>query len=87
MEITQSEVRIKLGQYPAESGQPGKAVRTPRGRGPATTPTRSFALGNAYQLGGRSARRHLAPSSGCSMLDPKNGLAWENIGTSQLQSG
>jgi tetratricopeptide (TPR) repeat protein len=83
--ITQSEVRIKLGQYLAEAGQPEKAVALLAGEA-GDDPDALIALGNAYQLGGqpsdaiRTFKRLLE-------IDPKNGLAWENIGTSQLQTG
>ncbi len=83
--ITQSEVRIKLGQYLAESGQPDKAVALLAGEA-GDDPDALVALGNAYQLGGHAADA-IRTFKRLLEIDPKNGLAWENIGTSQLQSG
>ena len=83
--ITQSEVRIKLGQYLAESGQPDKAIALLAGEA-GDDPDALVALGNAYQLGGRPADA-IRTFKRLLDVDPKNGLAWENIGTSQLQSG
>jgi arylsulfatase A-like enzyme/Tfp pilus assembly protein PilF len=80
--VTQSEVKIKLGQYLAEAGQPGKAIallETFRD----VDPDALIALGNAYLAAGRRTdaiktfRRLLA-------ADPKNGLAHENIGVVHL---
>jgi arylsulfatase A-like enzyme/Flp pilus assembly protein TadD len=82
--VTQSEVRIKLGQYLAQSGQPGKAIALLE-HGAGDDPDALVALGNAYLLGGRNGdaaqtfRRLL-------VIDPSNGLAYENIGTVQLQA-
>ena len=83
--ITQSEVRIKLGQYLAESGQPDKAIALLAGEA-GDDPDALVALGNAYQLGDRPADA-IRTFKRLLDVDPKNGLAWENIGTSQLQSG
>jgi tetratricopeptide (TPR) repeat protein len=83
--ITQSEVRIKLAQYLAESGQPGKAIALLAGEA-GDDPDALIALGNAYQLGGRPADA-IHTFKRLLEIDPKNGLAWENIGTSHLQSG
>ena len=83
--ITQSEVRIKLGQYLAESGQPDKAIALLAGEA-GDDPDALVALGNAYQLGGHPADA-IRTFKRLLEIDPKNGLAWENIGTSQLQSG
>ena len=83
--VTQSEVRIKLGQYLAESGQPGKAVAL-LGGDTGDDPDALIALGNAYQLAGQPAAA-IKTFKRLLEIDPKNGLAWENIGTSQLQTG
>ena len=83
--VTQSEVRIKLGQYLAESGQPGKAVALLAGD-TGDDPDALIALGNAYQLAGQPAAA-IGTFKRLLEIDPKNGLAWENIGTSQLQTG
>src|SRR6266545_4452945 len=45
--ITQSEVRIKLGQYLAEGGQPAKAIELLKDTA-GTDPDALVALGNAY---------------------------------------
>ena len=82
--ITQSEVRIKLGQYLAESGQAGKAIELLKDTA-GSDPDALIALGNAYSMAGRTAdaastfRRLLA-------ADPDNALAHQNLGMVQLQS-
>lgn len=82
--ITQSEVRIKLGQYLAEGGQPQKAIDLLKNTA-GSDPDALIALGNAYNMAGRFAdaaatyRRLLA-------VDPANALAYENLGIAQLQS-
>ena len=81
--VTQSEVRIKLGQYLVESGQSAKAIALLEHTA-GDDPDALIALGNAYQIAGRSADairtfKHLLA------VDPKNGLAYENIGVTQLQ--
>ncbi len=83
--VTQSEVRIKLGQYLAESGQPGKAVALLAGD-TGDDPDALISLGNAYQLAGQPAAA-IKTFKRLLEIDPRNGLAWENIGTSQLQTG
>ena len=81
--VTQSEVRIKLGQYLAQSGQPGKAIALLESFG-NDDPDALIALGNAYELAGRlpdaaKTFRHLID------LDPNNALAYQNLGIAQLQ--
>jgi arylsulfatase A-like enzyme/tetratricopeptide (TPR) repeat protein len=81
--VTQSEVRIKLGQYLVESGQAAKAIGLLEHTA-GDDPDALIALGNAYQMAGRPADairtfKHLL------VVDPKNGLAYENIGVTQLQ--
>ena len=83
--VTQSEVRIKLGQYLAESGQPGKAVALLAGD-TGDDPDALITLGNAYQLAGQPAAA-IKTFKRLLEIDPGHGLAWENIGTSQLQTG
>ena len=78
-------MRIKLGQYLAESGQPGKAVALLAGD-TGDDPDALIALGNAYQLAGQPAAA-IKTFKRLLEIDPRNGLAWENIGTSQLQTG
>ncbi len=80
--VTQSEVRIKLGQYLAESGQAAKAVALLEAVA-GDDPDALVALGNAYEMTGRSndairTFRHLLE------IDPKNALAFQNIGIAQL---
>jgi arylsulfatase A-like enzyme/Flp pilus assembly protein TadD len=82
--VTQSEVRIKLAQYLAESGEAGKAIALLE-RDTGDDPDALTALGNAYIAAGHNAeairtfRRLLA-------IDPSNGLALQNLGTAQLQA-
>ncbi len=82
--VTQSEVKIKLGQYLAINGQHGRAIALLE-TFTEVDPDAMIALGNAYVAAGRRAdairtfRRLLA-------ADPKNGLAHENIGVVHLQA-
>jgi len=82
--VTQSEVRIKLAQYLAESGQPDRAIALME-RDAGDDPDALVALGNAYLVSGRGddalrTFRHLLA------VDPASALAYQNIGTAQLQS-
>jgi tetratricopeptide (TPR) repeat protein len=82
--VTQSEVRIRLGQYLAESGRPAQAIDLLEGTAGAD-PDALIALGNAYTLTGRSSE---AASTYQRILaaDPANALAHQNLGMVQLQS-
>jgi arylsulfatase A-like enzyme/Tfp pilus assembly protein PilF len=80
--VTQTEVRVKLGQYLAEAGQPGKAISLLES---VDDPDALVALGNAYVVSGRNADavrtfRHLLE------IDPDNALGHENLGTARLQA-
>jgi arylsulfatase A-like enzyme/Flp pilus assembly protein TadD len=82
--VTQTEVRIKLAQYLAESGQPDKAIALME-RDAGDDPDALVALGNAYIMSGRTGDalktfRHLLA------VDPASALAHQNIGTAQLQA-
>jgi tetratricopeptide (TPR) repeat protein len=82
--VTQSEVRIKLGQYLAESGQPGRAIELLSGTA-GDDPDALTALGNAYILAGRP--RDALPAFGKLLVgDPKNAVAYENIGAAHLHA-
>ncbi len=76
--VTQREVRNRLAQYLAESGQPARAIALLE-HDAGIDPDSLIALGNAYMLAGRppdalrTFQRLLA-------ADPDNGLAHENIG-------
>ena len=83
--VTQSEVRIKLGQYLAESGSQAKAIALLAGD-TGDDPDALISLGNAYQLAGQPAAA-IKTFKRLLEIDPGNGLAWENIGTAQLQTG
>lgn len=83
--VTQSEVKIKLGEYLAQSGQAAKAI-TLLSSFAADDPDALIALGNSYQMSGRTADaiktfQHLIA------VDPKNGIGYQNIGIAKLQSG
>lgn len=82
--VTQSEVRIKLGQYLAQSGQPGKAIDLLETKEMSNDPDALLALGNAYQLSGRlpDAERTFTQLL---RIDPGNALAYQDLGTAQLQ--
>jgi arylsulfatase A-like enzyme/Flp pilus assembly protein TadD len=82
--VTQSEVRIKLAQYLAEAGQPGRAIALLE-HDAAGDPDALVALGNAFALAGRTAEA-IRTFQALAALDPANGLAYENIGAIQLQS-
>ncbi len=82
--ITQSEVKIKLGQYLTEAGRPDRAI------GLLETfkdddPDALVALGNAYVAAGRRADA-LRTFGRLLAVDPGNGLAHENIGVVHLQA-
>ena len=81
--VTQSEVRIKLAQYLAESGEARKAIDLLE-RDAGDDPDALVALGNAYTAANRHADairtfRHLLE------IDPNSALAYQDLGTAQLQ--
>jgi arylsulfatase A-like enzyme/Tfp pilus assembly protein PilF len=81
--VTQSEVRIKLAQYLAESGQSAKAIALLE-KDAGSDPDALVALGNALALAGRNgdaARTYQRLLE----IDPNNALAYENLGVAQLQ--
>lgn len=82
--VTQSEVRVKLGQYLAETGQAGKAIALLE-HDTGDDPDALIALGNAYVVAGRIPDA-LKTFTRLLTLDPNNGLAYQNIGTAQLQA-
>jgi arylsulfatase A-like enzyme/Flp pilus assembly protein TadD len=82
--VTQSEVRIKLAQYLAESGQPARAIALLE-HDAAGDPDALVALGNALAMAGREAEA-MRTFQQLAALDPANGLAHENIGALHLQS-
>jgi len=81
--VTQSEVRIRLGQYLSEAGQPAKAIELLKDTA-GSDPDALNTLGNAYTTAGRLGdataifRRLIGQ-------DPANALAYENLGMTQLQ--
>jgi superkiller protein 3 len=81
--VTQSEVRIKLAQYLAESGQPAKAIALLE-KDAGSDPDALVALGNAFTLAGRTADAARTYSR-LLEIDPNNALAYENLGVAQLQ--
>jgi Tfp pilus assembly protein PilF len=82
--VTQSEVKIKLGQYLAEAGQPARAAALLESFA-GDDPDALIALGNAYQMAGRHADA-LRTFARLSVLDPGNGLVFQNIGIAHLQA-
>jgi arylsulfatase A-like enzyme/Flp pilus assembly protein TadD len=82
--VTQSEVRIRLGQYLAEAGQPAKAIDLLKDTA-GDDPDALNALGNAYTMAGR-LNDALGVFQRLIAADPANALAWENLGMTQLQS-
>jgi arylsulfatase A-like enzyme/Flp pilus assembly protein TadD len=82
--VTQSEVRNRLAQYLAEAGEPQRAIALLE-HDAGDDPDALIALGNAYLLTGRP-RDAVATFRRLLTVDPANGLAYENIGTAQLQA-
>jgi tetratricopeptide (TPR) repeat protein len=82
--VTQSEVRNRLAQYLAEAGEPQRAIALLE-HDAGDDPDALIALGNAYLLTGRP-RDAVATFRRLLAVDPANGLAYENIGTAQLQA-
>ena len=81
--VTQSEVRIKLGQYLAEAGQPARAIELLEASA-GSDPDALIGLGNAYMLAGRgpdAIRTFLRLLAN----DPRNAVAHENLGAAYLQ--
>jgi arylsulfatase A-like enzyme/Flp pilus assembly protein TadD len=81
--VTQTEVRIKLAQYLAESGQPDRAIALME-RDAGDDPDALVALGNAYLVSGRTADA-LATFRHLLQVDPGSALAYQEIGTAHLQ--
>jgi superkiller protein 3 len=82
--IMQREVRIRLGQYLAESGQAAKAIDLLKSFAD-DDPDALIGLGNAYQMAGKRAEA-LATFNRLLALDPDNALAHENIGVLQMEA-
>jgi arylsulfatase A-like enzyme/tetratricopeptide (TPR) repeat protein len=82
--VTQSEVKIKLGQYLTEAGQPGRAIAL-LGAVPDDDPDALVALGNAYVAANRPADA-LRAFERLIAVDPGSGLAYQNIGVVQLRA-
>lgn len=83
--VTQDEVKIRLGEYLARTGQTAKAI-TLLSAFAGDDPDALIALGNTYQLAGRTADA-VRTFEHLSAIDPKNGIAHENIGIAKLQAG
>jgi arylsulfatase A-like enzyme/Tfp pilus assembly protein PilF len=81
--VTQSEVRVKLGQYLAETGQGARAVALLE-KDTGDDPDALIALGNAYVVSGRIANA-VSTFNRLLALDPNNALAYQNLGAAQLQ--
>ena len=82
--ITQPEVRIRLAQYLAESGEPAKAIAL-LDKDAGDDPDALIALGNAFTIAGRYAEA-IRTYTRLLQIDPGNALAYENMGVAQLQS-
>ena len=80
--VTQSEVRIKLGQYLTESGQPGRAIALLAATA-GDDPDALNALGNAFVIAGRQ-REAIATFTRLLKTDPSNALAHENMGVALM---
>jgi superkiller protein 3 len=82
--VTQSEVRIRLGQYLAQAGQPAKAIALLKDTA-GSDPDALNALGNAYTMAGRFSDA-AAIFQRLIAQDPNDALAYENLGMTQLQA-
>jgi arylsulfatase A-like enzyme/Flp pilus assembly protein TadD len=82
--VTQPEVRIRLAQYLAESGQPAKAIALLE-KDAGDDPDALLALGNAFTLAGRNADA-IRIYTRLLQVDPDNASAYENMGVAQLQA-
>lgn len=80
--VTQTEVKIKLGEYLAQSGQTAKAIQLLSSFG-KDDPDALIALGNAYQMSGRNADA-IKTFQHLNDVDPKNGVGYQNIGVIKL---
>jgi superkiller protein 3 len=81
--ITQPEVRIRLAQNLAESGQPAKAIALLE-KDAGSDPDALLTLGNALTIAGRNADA-VRVYARLLELDPTNATAYENMGVAQLQ--
>jgi arylsulfatase A-like enzyme/Tfp pilus assembly protein PilF len=83
--ITHRDIRVKLGIYLAETGNPGRSIALLEGLAGDDIEALN-ALGISYGQADRTAeavrtfRRALE-------IDPSNGLAWQNLGTIELRAG
>ena len=82
--VTQSEVRIKLAQYLAESGEARKAIDLLE-HDSGDDPDALIALGNAYTAANRNADA-IRTFTHLLEIDPKSALAYQDLGTAQLQA-
>jgi arylsulfatase A-like enzyme/tetratricopeptide (TPR) repeat protein len=82
--VTQDEVKIRLGEYLARSGQTARAIQLLSSFA-GDDPDALIALGNTYQLAGRTADA-VKTFERLAKVDPKNGIAYENIGIARLES-
>jgi arylsulfatase A-like enzyme/Flp pilus assembly protein TadD len=82
--VTQAEVRIRLAQYLAESGQPAKAIALIE-KDADGDPDALLGLANALTMAGRNAEAIRAYAR-LLQLDSNNASAYENMGVAQLQA-
>jgi superkiller protein 3 len=82
--VTQSEVRIRLAQYLVDAGQAGRAIALLE-KDAGDDPDAVLTLGNAFSVAGRPADA-IRTFMRLLQIDPANALAYENLGTAQLQA-
>jgi tetratricopeptide (TPR) repeat protein len=83
--ISHRDVRVKLGIYLAETGHAARAIALLEGLAGDDIEALN-ALGIAYGRANRSADARRTFEHALE-IDPTNGLAWQNIGTLDLQAG
>jgi arylsulfatase A-like enzyme/Tfp pilus assembly protein PilF len=82
--VIQSEVRMRLAQYLAESGQAAKAIALLE-HDAGDDPGALLALGNAYTAANRNADA-IRTFGRLLTIDPKNALGYQDLGVAELQA-
>jgi arylsulfatase A-like enzyme/tetratricopeptide (TPR) repeat protein len=83
--VSHRDIRVKLGIYLAETGEPGRSIALLEGLAGDDIEALN-ALGISYGQAGRAADA-LRTFKRALEVDPTNGLAWQNIGTVEMRAG